>query len=220
MFFLAISPISLALLVALQAPTMVCLVVALLPLVLFALLNTKWKTSLGRDRPDDLAHLLKREIDTVTFISTQRIKEFITPETVSSITSDLNPEMISVIVLRAPRLFAGLALIDKSEYIQKLLNLNVDDELFKYIKPKGSIRTSKGLIDLSDISPGDFQKDLYDIHGKLPFPFQDDSVPEYDPSYTFPYKSTKRIASGSFGSVFKVIVAGGHLEGHFSVRGL
>ena len=219
-FFLVISSISLALLVALQAPTMVCLGAALLPLGLFALLNIKWKTSWRRDKLNDLAYLLKREIDTVSFISAQRVKELITLETMSSISSDLDREMISAIVYRAPRLFAALVLIDKPEYIQKLLNLKLDDELFKYFKPTGSFWTTKGLIDLSKIGPGDFQKDLYDIHGKFPFPFQDDGVPGYDPSYIFPYKSTKNIASGSFGSVFKVVVAGGHLKGHFLVRGL
>ena len=199
---------------------MVCLAVALLLLVLFALLNIKWKTSRRRDRLNYLADLLKREIDTVTFISAHRVKELITLETVSLISSDLDREMISTIVYRAPRLFAGLVLIDKLEYIQKLLNIKVDDELFKYFKPKGFIRTSKGLITLSDISPEEFQKDLYNIHAKLPFPFQNEGVPEYDASYIFPYKSTKRIASGSFGSVVKVKVAGGHLKGHSLVRGL
>ena len=217
---LVISPISLALSVALQAPTMVCLGAALLPLGLFALLNIKWKASWRRDKLTDLAHLLKREIDTVSFISAQRIKELITLETVSSMSSGLDREMISAIVNRAPRLFAALVLIDKPEYIQKLLNLKQDDELFDNFKPTGPIRTKQGLIDLSKIGLGDFQKDLYDIHGKFPFPFQHDGVPGYDPSYTFPYKSTERIASGSFGSVFKVVVAGGHLKGHFLVRGL
>ena len=219
-FFLVISPISLALLVALQAPTVVCLGAPLLPLGLFALLNIKWKASRRREKLNELAHSLKREIDTASFISAQRIEELITLETVNSISSDLDREMISAIVDRAPRLFAALVLIDKPKYIQKLLNRKLDDEFFKYFKPTGSIRTIKGLIDLSEIGPGDFQKDLYDIHGKFPFPFQDDGIPGYDPSYIFPYKSTKRIASGSFGSVFKVIVAGGHLKGHSLVRGL
>ena len=219
-FFLATSPISLALLVKFQAPTIVSLGAALLPLVLFELLNIRWKTSRRRNRLIDLANLLKREIDTVNFISAHRVEELITLETVSSISSDLDREMISAIVYRAPRLFAGLVLIDKPEYIQKLLNLKVDDELFKYLKPKGSIRTSKGLINLSNISPEDFQKDLYNIHGKLPFPFETEGVPEYDASYIFPYKSTNRIASGSFGSVVKVKVAGGHLKGNFLVRSL
>lgn len=219
---LAILPISLALLVALQAPTMVYLGVAPLTLMLFALMAINLKRSWQRNKSNDIADLLKREIDTVSFISAHRLKELITLETVSSVLLDLKDrEMISEIVHRAPRLFASLVLIDKPEYIQKLLELKVDDELFRYLKPKSPIRTPKWLFDLSEIGPENFQEDLYNVHGRLPFPFQSEGHPVvYDQSYVFPYKSTEHIGSGSFGSVSKVNVAGGHLRGYFSVRAL
>lgn len=167
------------------------------------------------------ASWLRNRIQQYGFISIQEVEGLVTPSLVRSILPDTNnTEVVSAIVHKAPKLFAGLLLIDEHLCIHRILDLGADDDIFISFKAEGPIHTPKGLLQFSNFSPRSLQKDLYDILAYFPSRISSEGTPEFAPSPVMPYRSIEHISSGGFGSVFRAEVAGGHLHGYPSVGNL
>lgn len=160
----------------------------------------------------DLKHELERAKEK-GFIPLEAVHRIINAKTLEAYFRDngipLRPLESHEILSKAPRLFAIHVLLDRGCDVQKYLSRGYGDRNLAFLEMP------------DDPELGSFRdkKSLYDRQWQVPAPLIPEEHKTFPVGYIAPliYADTQPIDNGSFGYVYEVRVADGHLPGYTPV---
>jgi len=158
----------------------------------------------------DLRQLLLEEKKRMGFISVARLVELVTAESVAARLAfrgfHNDSPAVSAIVSTARKLFAILVLLELEHQAPALIRSGKSDSMFP--------------IDETDIPPFETQHHLQAFFSEqwiIPPRFDRDKHLEFSGATVLPFLEKERANNGTFGVLYKVRLADGHLDGYSSV---
>lgn len=170
--------------------------------------------------PVPLREQLLTQKEREKFISISALEQLITPDSVEQclrVCSDLDgqpvdPAIVPDIVSKAPKLFSILVLLQCEYLVTKLIAEGVFDSIFPILYEDD---VSKRLP--PELLPSRFRGPLFRQQRDFPLAFKARDHMEIPQNYTVPFLKKNIVNNGTFGVIYDVEVAEGHLLGNENV---